>query len=278
VRVLVFPLAALSLGAFSYAWWMLDQNISVRWLHSTHVVYLLLNGDGEPLYIGSTDDLERRYGQHTSSRRQAADPWRRSIAAAVVLRSCRSERQARRVERRTVRAYTAASERGVCPPLNNDTWADPPPPHARPWRLLWAGVYRVLGRLHPDRCWDRPNPTPPWPVRDIEPDEPFEPFHGPVGRQVIDVDVIDDASSRVINARPAPVGGLPADDDGDDGLVAPREPSPPPFPARALPAASAQRPLRAPVSASGGQKRTEERKARQAANSRAYRARKRAAK
>lgn len=277
MKVLVVPLSALSLSCLAYAAWMLDQNFAVRFCRPFHVVYLLLNRAGEPLYIGSTDDLERRYDEHTADRHQAADPWRRAIAGVTVLRFCRSETQARRVERRMIRAYTAFSVRGdwTCPRLNNDHWADPPPAYAKPWRRLWSTVYRVLGRLHPELCWDRPNPTPPRPETRPLDDGPPEAGYDPLGRTVIDVDVIDDASSAVTTEPTAPVGGFTPDDDADDALDDPDEDTSPPFEARALPAASSQTALRASVSASDPQEARAARKARQAEASRRYRARRR---
>lgn len=217
MNAFVVALSALSATAFVLAWWMLDQNISVHVLHSTHVVYYLLDAHGAVLYIGQTEDLERRYEQHTEDDEQAAEPWRRRIRGVVVVRHCRSQRQARRVERRMIRAVTYAANKGLCPRLRNQTDTRPPAAIARPWVACWVVAYWFTGTLFPRVRWHRHNPTP---LRGVaprrRPADHWDQWSPGLDDDIIDAVIVNEPRHHVITlALPPPTEGSDQDDDDD---------------------------------------------------------------
>lgn len=216
MRALVVPLLGVIVWCVSLAWWMADQLLAVHLFGSTHVVYFLIGDGGTVLYVGSTDDLERRYSEHTSDDEQGLEPWRRHIRTVVPVRNCRSQRQARRVERRMVRALTTAAEKGICPRLRNDIWAGRPSSLTRPWRTLWVAAYWSLGVCFPPNRWHRPNPTPARraPVRVDEWDD-WEPL--PPDDDIADADIVSTSRQHVSMLALPPFRGAvpPADADWD---------------------------------------------------------------
>lgn len=108
------------------------------------VVYRLLDEHGRTLYVGSTNDLNRRAREHVAG----PEPWRREITHAVVHRHCHTERQARRVERRLIGAVTVGSRSWLCRPLHNDLLTDP-----GPVAHVWLVVARLQGAVWARCAW-----------------------------------------------------------------------------------------------------------------------------
>lgn len=147
------------LGLFAEFVWLVDQLVSVRVFRSTHVVYFLVGvsdrgRDGTVLYVGSTNDVARRFAEHTSHDEPAE--WRTRIHDIVRVRHCRSRRQARRIERRMIGAVVDGGRWRMCPPVHNVLLAGRSPVPSVS-RLVWLVVYRFHGSLWPACRWHAPN-------------------------------------------------------------------------------------------------------------------------
>lgn len=139
-----------------------DQWVSMRFMKSWWMVYYLRDVGAELLYIGSTNDLPRRLNEHTDDRSEA---WKRTIRHYTIARVCRSEKQARRIEERRIRAVTVAARHAWCPPLRNKTWSTTAPKGlgilaARLWSwayIVESAVYNEA-RFHtlPRKVWTVP--------------------------------------------------------------------------------------------------------------------------
>lgn len=213
---LVVPLAGVVAMCLCVAWWLADQLLALHVFHSTHVVYFLLDRQGAVLYVGSTDDLERRYDEHTTPDEQSLEPWRRRVRGVALVRHCRSQRQARRVERRMIRALIVASERGLCPRLKNEVYSGRPSSAGRPWRALWVAAYWLNGVAFPLTRWHRPNPSPPRRVVErVDPWEGWEPTP-PDDDDIVDAEIVSEPGQHVSILALPPVGGpsQAADADG----------------------------------------------------------------
>lgn len=213
---MIVALAALGGVAAAVGWWFVDQLAALHVFHSTHVVYFLLDRQGAVLYVGSTDDIDRRYDEHTAPDEVGLEPWRRRIVAVTPVRQCRSQRQARRIERRMIRALIVAAEHGLCPRLKNEVYAGRPSTLGRPWRAGWLAVYWLVGVLFPACRWHRPNPTPRQPPA-VTVDE-WDGWEPPPGGDddIVDAEVVsDDAGQHVSMLALPPFRGAadPADAD-----------------------------------------------------------------
>jgi predicted GIY-YIG superfamily endonuclease len=132
------------------------------WLHDlacghypgAHVVYRLVDKHGVTLYIGSTNDLRRRLDEHTNG---GGEPWRRHIHAAIEHRLAVSERQARRMEERMIRAVTKGAEDYHCTPLHNDVWAAPVDRASTiVWVWIWKWLYLAQSMVFRGCAWAHP--------------------------------------------------------------------------------------------------------------------------
>lgn len=134
-----FAIPAVSLVANEWHFW-----------RTTWVVYGLFNRGGDLIYVGMTNDVDRRIGEHCDD----PEPWKRQIHAAYTLRCCRSERQAKRIEERRIKALTLAVENNKAVVVNNDL-------HTRPadttgqklWRRTWMYAYQVEQMMCPSLRW-----------------------------------------------------------------------------------------------------------------------------
>ena len=92
---------------------------SARWRRkgSAHLVYILRDSDGLPLYWGKTVDFQQRIAQHM----RGQEPWRRRIDRynSMPVRWVRSASAATRIERRRIRCARVASGWRLCPPPFN---------------------------------------------------------------------------------------------------------------------------------------------------------------
>lgn len=162
-------LGAASFGlTFACAWWqtlapllvlapvlcyVLSDSVA-GWRRPEFCVYLLRSEGGEALYVGSTNDVERRALEHTSPAHH--EPWRTRIHSITVLRWCHTQRQSLRIERRMIRALTVATENGWCARLHNETYAAPPSGLRRLWAWVWSVIYLCQSCLWAHCCWHRP--------------------------------------------------------------------------------------------------------------------------
>jgi predicted GIY-YIG superfamily endonuclease len=216
VTVVAVLLVVVGCAAAGVGWWFVDQLVALHVFHSTHVVYFLTDRQGAVLYVGSTDDIDRRYDEHTAADETSLEPWRRRICGIAPVRQCRSQRQARRIERRMIRALVVAGERGMCPRLKNEIYAGRPSALGRPWRAMWVAVYWLNGCLFPLCRWHRPNPAPRQPVMarvDEWEDWGASPLHDD---EVVDAEIVsDDAGQHVSMIALPPFRGAadPADAD-----------------------------------------------------------------
>lgn len=176
--------AAVSFGmTFACAWWVtpaplllllpvlsyMASDSLAGWRRRDFCVYMLRSEGGEALYVGSTNDVERRALEHTSPAHH--EPWRVRIHSITVLRWCHSARQAERVERRRIRALAVAAENGWCRPLHNETWSAPARYPRKVWHLGWSWVYLCQSCLWAHTCWHR-EPQQSWAY--VIPRRPFD--------------------------------------------------------------------------------------------------------
>lgn len=209
--VALVALAAVLLGG---VYWWLDQLIAVRVRHSTFVVYLLLDDRGWPLYVGQTRSVEARFRRH----QRGDDPWRAEVAGYAVMRQCRGEPQARRVERRAIRALATCARWRVGPPIHNEVLFGHLGRAGASW---WAVCWLVASCLFEGPRFHRRNPRI---ALFVDPEPVVERQHV-TGGPVLDVTSRPSASQHV--TAPTPVGGrsllaLIADAPADV------EPTPPP--------------------------------------------------
>lgn len=210
MTVLVVPLLGLIVACLSVAWWLGSQLAARHLFHSPHVVYFLVGRDGRVLYIGSTDDIDRRYDEHTEPDEQGLEPWRRHIVAVSVVRHCWSQRQARRVERRMIRALIVAAGWRLCPRVKNEVYSGKPSAFARPWRALWAACYWANGVAFPLTCWHRPNPAPARPVAQRDGVwEKWEPSPI-VDDDIVDAEIVSDDDGQHVSMLALPPYGGPS--------------------------------------------------------------------
>lgn len=110
-----------------------------------HVVYILRNAEGIPLYIGRSKNFEGRIAQH----RRRPEPWRKTVDSwnSMPARWVRGERAAIRIERRRIRCATVLTGWHYVPELNNDAevtsgrvW------FPRTWALVYAGESLLFRR------------------------------------------------------------------------------------------------------------------------------------
>lgn len=196
MRLLLPLLAATTAAGLALAYWLGSQLVALHLAHSAHVVYLLFDGRGRALYVGMTDDPDRRLGQHRRAATKGDDDWRQDIAGLSIARHCWSEAQARRCEARMIRALTLGGRWRVGPTIHNEVLYARSGPAGTVVPLAGWWVVSVL--FHGPR-WHRPNPrrlaATPGPVS----------FSGPDQRQPV---------SRIPSAcqperHPPPVGGIP---------------------------------------------------------------------
>lgn len=141
----VFVIAAAILP-FVAVGWLRDGSVpqSALWRGrpETHVVYILRNADGIPLYIGRSDDFGRRVPEHW----RKGEPWRKRIDPfnSMVVRWCRGEKAAIRIERRRIRAATVLTSWRLVPELHNAAEKH----SGRVWfPRAWAVVYACESHL-----------------------------------------------------------------------------------------------------------------------------------
>lgn len=119
-------------------------------------VYLLRDGRGVPLYLGSTGDFARRFDQHKAD----PEPWRRTISRdhSTVVRYCWTERAARRIELRRIRALTLPQsfDPYLVPRLENEIGTGPLGTARRIWLRPWLWAYRVESWAVAARRWHEP--------------------------------------------------------------------------------------------------------------------------
>lgn len=123
-----------------------------RWCfsHTSWVVYGLFNQAGDLIYVGMTNDVDRRVGEHCDD----PEPWKRQVHAVFVLRSCRSERQAKRIEERRIKALTLAVENNKAVVINNDLHTRPAETASQKlWRRTWMYAYQAEQFMHPAVRW-----------------------------------------------------------------------------------------------------------------------------
>lgn len=217
MRILAAPLVVLCGVCVCVAVWLADQLAARHLFRSTQVVYFLVDAGGAVLYVGSTDDVDRRYGEHTSDDEQAFEPWRRRVRSVSVVRLCRTQRQARRIERRMIRAIISAADRGMCPRLKNTIYAGRPSPLTRPWLALWRTAYLVNGHLFPLTRWHRPNPAPP--ERAVERADSWRGWEPtpPDDDDIVDAEIVSEEPRQHVSILALPPfrgAAKPADADG----------------------------------------------------------------
>jgi len=141
----------LAVGLLVFAWWLADQLIALR-NGSPWVVYLLRDSRGWPLYVGQTNDLDRRLREHL----RGPDTWRAEIAGASVARHCRGDRQSRRCERRMIRAMVDLGRWRVCPEVHNEVVFG----HGNPLgRLVWPASFLCVSLVVAGPRFHRPAPV-----------------------------------------------------------------------------------------------------------------------
>ena len=118
---------------------------------TTWDVYGLYDKRGDIIYVGSTNSVERRAVEHVED---TTEQWKRHVACIQVVRCCQSEKQARRIEERRIKALTRAVEKNWVKVLHNDLHTRPADTSAvRAWRLMWALLYRAEQFLNPTIRW-----------------------------------------------------------------------------------------------------------------------------
>ena len=198
--VLALAVLALVSGLLVGGSWVVDQLIARR-RGSPWVVYLLLDERGAPLYVGQTNAVERRYGEH---RRRPDPPWAasgRTLAGYAVARHARDEAQARRCEARMVRALTLAARWRLGPEIHNEVLYRRRQPVSGP--VMVCAYLAVSATCHGAR-WHRPNPRLAW-FRDPEP--VVERQHN-VSDQVLDVSYRPSANQHAQPSTPEGGGRL----------------------------------------------------------------------
>lgn len=136
---------------------------------TTWTVYGLFNKNGDLIYVGSTNNTDRRVIEHIED---DSEPWKRQVVSCVVLRSCATEKQARRVEERRIKAMVVAVEKNKVVVIHNDLHTRPADTtRARAWRWTWMHAYRAESWLIPQIRWIANDDTVPIRPAD-EPDDP----------------------------------------------------------------------------------------------------------
>lgn len=136
-------------------------------------VYVLLDKYADVIYVGSTNHCARRFEEHLEDE---GLPWKQQVCFMACARCCWTEKQARRIEERRIKALSLGVEKNKVKVLHNEIHARPADNiAARTWRLLWLHVYRLEGVIYPDIRWlgstsvDRA--TPAWAPPAAEPDD-----------------------------------------------------------------------------------------------------------
>lgn len=135
-------------------------------------VYALLDKHADVIYLGSTNLCARRLEEHLED---DGLPWKQQIRSMACVRCCWSEKQARRIEERRIKALTVGVDRNKVKVLHNEI-------HARPadnvgtrfWRSTWLLIYRVETWLQPSVRWID-NPQAWWLAHQPQPDPRTEP-------------------------------------------------------------------------------------------------------
>jgi predicted GIY-YIG superfamily endonuclease len=208
-------------------WDLASQWLARDALRSSHVVYFLVGDSpdrvaGTVLYVGSTNNYRRRLAEHCADDEPAE--WRRRIRGIVVVRYCWSSRQARRVERRMIRAIQDGARWRMCAPLNNVLLVGGSL-LSSPSRLVWLLTYRVNGVLWPWTRWHGVHPAAAWnktvDVNQTVLEEPLgggDTMESPVEDHVIGDDTLSETPLGVLNAADPVISS-----DTDD-----QPPTPPP--------------------------------------------------
>lgn len=114
-------------------------------------VYVLLDRHGDVIYIGSTNHCARRFTEH---REDTSETWKRQVRYMVCVRCAWTEKQARRIEERRIKALTLGVDKNWVKVLHNDLHTRPADNSAvRFWRALWLRIYRAETWLHPAVRW-----------------------------------------------------------------------------------------------------------------------------
>lgn len=118
-------------------------------------VYVLLDKHADVIYVGSTNHCARRFEEHLED----DVPWKQQVRFMACVRCCWTEKQARRIEERRIKALTAGVEKNRVKVLHNEVHARPADNvAARFWRSLWLAAYRIEAVLFPDIRWiDNPS-------------------------------------------------------------------------------------------------------------------------
>lgn len=143
--ICIATITATALVTFSYY----HEKLCGRWFGWT--VYGLFDKQGDIIYIGSTNNLERRTIEHIED---TTEPWKRNIWGVYPLRRCFSEKQARRIEERRIKALTRAVEKNWAKVIHNDLHARPTDNTLiRAWRTCTAILYRAETWIVPSIRW-----------------------------------------------------------------------------------------------------------------------------
>ena len=199
-------------GLHHRAWWLTllpfagyvagwaDNAANFQWAPTRWTVYYLFDRDGFLVYVGSTNDAQRRCLEHTNP---AAHDHKPAVHAVTIARYCRSERQTRRIEQRRIRALTVASTRSWPVQLLNDTFTlRAAVGGVIAWRTAWMGAYWCESWLHPERRWHRPN-TSTTVIPRRETGDETDDWGPPTGPDVDPRPTSDDTVTEATYARPA---------------------------------------------------------------------------
>lgn len=170
-------LAAVPFAGYVLSW--ADHAVNFQFAEPRDCVYYLFNSDRRLIYVGESNDVQRRALEHTN--RGSAD-HKPAAKYVQVARYCRSNRQAQRIEARRIRALTFAHRHAFTGPLLNETWAAPTRnPVRRAAVAVWMVAYWCESWLHPDRRWGARNLTAVPIPEDREPDDSdrWDPPEGP---------------------------------------------------------------------------------------------------
>lgn len=178
----VVALAALPFTRFYALCWLLIAAViatAASYLHDRlsarfkpWKVYALLDKHADIIYLGSTNHCARRLEEHLED---DGLPWKQQVRSMACVRCCWTEKQARRIEERRIKALTVGVEKNRVKVLHNEVHARPADNvAARSWRSTWLLIYRLESWLQPSVRWID-NPQAWWlthqhPQADSEPD------------------------------------------------------------------------------------------------------------
>lgn len=160
-------IAAVTATAASY----LHDRLSARF--KPWKVYALLDKHADVIYVDSTNHCARRFQEHLED----DVPWKQQVRFMACVRCCWTEKQARRIGERRIKALTVGVEKNRVKVLHNEVHARPADNvAARSWRSTWLLIYRIESWLQPSVRWID-NPQAWWlahqshPQADSEPDD-----------------------------------------------------------------------------------------------------------